>query len=572
MLAMSSVIERLTKISTVPDRSSGAFDAWIEQNDAIQFLEQNSRESEFLVYLSLGHNFLQTVLTPSKQVDIPDMEDLLKWDFTSNSWGVNYRFSDEDPTVWITVPLESAGSESLRGCEKLVFNRSFEGYDDRKSYIEILQKFTHIFDLHFVPHTNSYCRLDKHGDIEKVITCTDIPTVRGSFGGKVVTVDHQLLDDYMVLTDSTIVRAFDFTCIDSNFPGWGKDRKERSVANKELGYRITVDGGIGGYMRGVQVVRTRETIATLHHRLTHEGEGKKYASFIAQDWKNGGISEISCGPGHTANYFTKSDLPFELSPAFFRPEVLGKYKADPKKYKLEERSIGCRGSWHLQTYDINEAGQVHTYLIYLRYLPYEEQLYWKSFNEAPKGPISKRAVTTDMHGDFYTEYNALQSIRRVAHQLAEQNVPWWALRAPDLLDNVHYPATTSNEEWANELMALDKLLVEGFEEKWLRGKAIELGQAPLATEASLLLVTRCLRGLGFDDEHAKNTVSALRLLHHLRTKLKGHASGDDAHRLREAALARYGSFRKHFEALCGECDLAMQHIVEAFAGLGPARS
>ena len=109
---------------------------------------------------------------------------------------------------------------------------------------------------------------------------------------------------------------------------------------------------------------------------------------IAHDWKNKVVKEISSAPGATANYFTQSDLPFELSPAFFRPEVLSKYKADSEKYQLHERTISCRGTWSLQSYDINEAGQVHTYLVYLRHLPYEEQLHWKAHNEAPKGTIS----------------------------------------------------------------------------------------------------------------------------------------------------------------------------------------
>jgi len=72
------------------------------------------------------------------------------------------------------------------------------------------------------------------------------------------------------------------------------------------------------------------------------------------------ITEISCNPTCLANYFTKSDLPFEISPAFFRPEVLLRYKSDPDKYELTIRSISCRDAWYLQTYDINDAGQVHT--------------------------------------------------------------------------------------------------------------------------------------------------------------------------------------------------------------------
>ncbi|WP_446808486.1 hypothetical protein ACH50O_14495 [Methylomonas sp. 2BW1-5-20] len=90
-----------------------------------------------------------------------------------------------------------------------------------------------------------------------------------------------------------------------------------------------------------------------------------------------------------------SDLPFATSPAFFRPEVLLKYKADPDKYQIESRSIHCRGGWFLKSFDINEAGQVHAYLCDLSHLPYAEQLYWKSFNEPPKAGISTRAYRSD---------------------------------------------------------------------------------------------------------------------------------------------------------------------------------
>jgi hypothetical protein len=154
-------------------------------------------------------------------------------------------------------------------------------------------------------------------------------------------------------------------------------------------------------MRGIQLIRPLETISQYHDRLTRRDDSREYASFVAQDWKNRVIREISCAPGATANYFTKSDSPYETTPAFFRPEVLTKYKSDPSKYTLEERSISCRGAWSLRTYDINEAGQVHTYLVYLRDLPYAEQLYWKAFNEEPKAPLSKRAIGTDFEGQFW---------------------------------------------------------------------------------------------------------------------------------------------------------------------------
>jgi hypothetical protein len=54
--------------------------------------------------------------------------------------------------------------------------------------------------------------------------------------------------------------------------------------------------------------------------------------------------------------------------------------------------IDCRGGWSLRDFDTNEAGQVHAYICDLRNLPYQEQLYWKSFNES-LGPTYLRELS-----------------------------------------------------------------------------------------------------------------------------------------------------------------------------------
>jgi hypothetical protein len=58
------------------------------------------------------------------------------------------------------------------------------------------------------------------------------------------------------------------------------------------------------------------------------GANHQYATFKIFDRKNNRNVETSCAPGSITNYFTKNDLPWEISPAFFRPEVLTRYKAD----------------------------------------------------------------------------------------------------------------------------------------------------------------------------------------------------------------------------------------------------
>ncbi len=469
----------------------------------------------------------------------------------------------------ISPPLAHAGSKTLACGEQLVFSRSFDGRVGEKSYFEILQKFAHLFDLHFVPERKSYCRLDRRGDIEDVIRIVSRPKgVEDIFGETVITFDRELLDRYLAFTDSVLIRTFDFTRFrPGEFRGWPQSQETQQVLDVDLYYRSLIALGHGSFIRGFQIVRSQISKEMLFNPFGDKEQGEReYASFIAYDWKNGVIAEISCAPNRTANYFIDSELPHELSPAFFRPEVLLKYKSDSEKYRLQDRSISCRGTWHLQTYDINEAGQVHTYLAYLRSLPYEEQLYWKAYNEPPKGPISKRAVKTDFEGKWDLEYDPLSSLRTALLELTREGVRWWTLRSAKLPDQVHYPATSSADEWSNEILHLDQLVVEGFDEPWLRKTAQSVGRTLEPKFRSVKLVEECLIGLGFEEEHALQITEPFRNLHNMRSKLKGHAAGEDAAKIRQAALAGYGTYRAHFRSLCERCDKSIRTLSEAFGG------
>jgi hypothetical protein len=265
-----------------------------------------------------------------------------------------------------------------------------------------------------------------------------------------------------------------------------------------------------------------------------------------------------------ANYFTKSTLPFEITPAFFRPEVLSKYKSDREKYQLQSNSVSCRSAWYLKTFDINEAGQVHTYLIYLSHLPYEEQLHWKQYNEEPKAPLSERAIKIDLEGQFYEKYNPLPSLKSKLSKLDNLNVKWWKLRDINAPNKVHYPYTASKDEWAEEILNLDQLLVEGFEEKYLKTQAKTLNRNSDNKFRSLKLIEECLIGVGFDEDHARQILTPFHEVHNLRSKLKGHTSGQEAEMIRKDSLKKFQSFYKHFEHICAECDESLAIIIEAF--------
>ncbi len=180
------------------------------------------------------------------------------------------------------------------------------------------KKLAHVFELHYVSHKQAWCRLDEHGDVEPIVRITKLSKGRTGYGGTVITILRRVLDEYMLAGRLRLICAFDFTRYEpDNFHGWSDGREESSVSNKEFSYHLTVQPSVGSYLRGIQIVSPLETMEEYYHRLRHGDEPKQYASFIAHDGKNNVIAEISCAPGATANYFTKSDLPYEITPCIF---------------------------------------------------------------------------------------------------------------------------------------------------------------------------------------------------------------------------------------------------------------
>jgi hypothetical protein len=562
---MDILIEQLGRLSHKPEYGSEEYKNWVKQDDFLRFLQVIPGANDIILYASVPYfAFIYGVLVPQYLVTPPDVDDLDHWNcHPSSSWGITLNYGKGKlKKVSLSPPLDHTGSKTLDRGEQIMFTRHFDGRQEQRSYIEISQKLTHTFGLHWVPERDAYCRFDARGDVEEVVRVANFADQSLPEEGRVVTILRNTLDEYLVITDQVLLLLYDSTRFEpKSFGGWQNQGVEYQKQEPEIYYRIGRQGETASYIRGFQIIRpavSKEDIIRRHDR--GEIKERQYATFIALDWKHGEVRECSCDPKLLGNYFVKSDLPFETTPVFFRPEVLQKYKADTEKYQLSDRSITCRHAWHLETYDVNEAGQIHTYLIYLSYLPYEEQLYWKSFNEPPKGTISRRAFQTDFEGKWDSEYDPLQSLRRVLLELHESQVSWWTLRGSNLLEKVHYPVTKAADEWAKELHALDKLVVEGFVIGDLRARITILGLAFDKDWNSLKLLEEVLRGLGTDKDHTQEIVGPLLKLHFLRTKISGHASGKEAERIKVGVLKEHKTYSRHFRNLCTQCDKAIRTL------------
>ena len=554
----------LVELSRVPDTDRAT---WLDNaTESIQFLKKNLlNDEEILIYGSGPHFLTHAVLVPNSAITPPDHSDLSNSHIMpDDSWCIQRSYGGgEGHRVYLEPPLSHPGCKSLVGGEKMVFIRSFEGMKSHKPSIEINQKLVHSLNTHYLDERHAYCRLDQRGDIEDVISLyvDEVPDPWKKI--RAVSIRRHDLATYMALTNTSLIARFDFTrFIPSGFSSWdGAD--EQCYEAADLYYRHRVVPGHASYANGHIILRTTLTAEDLVEQWKTEDDisRRRYASFKIIDRKNKKLVETSCSPQHIVNYFTDSDLPWEISPAFFRSEVLQKYKADPEKYTIEDRSISCRNAWYLKTYDINDAGQVHTYIGYLAGLPYEEQLYWQSFNEWPKEDISKRAYQTDILGQFSDDDDPLGELKAQVERLDRDPPSWWRHRGKEIIDEVLYPATDSVEEWGNEVLALDHLTVEGLLPKPLRVIIDANGGTYEKDWASLKLLEVALSVTGRTEEQAKAIVDPLRELHLLRNPAKAHGDPSGRREKVEAARKQHGTLRNHFRDLAGRVRSSLKQVI-----------
>lgn len=557
-----------------PPSSEALRVAWVGgAEDSVAFLKSNSTHEEMILYASGPSVLIHGVLAPTSQVSPADQDDLMH-DFIDPeaSWCIERAYGGgEGHRIYLEPPLRTHRSESLIGGEKLVFRRRFQGVDEGPTPVEISQKLVHALDLYFIAERSAYCRLDARGDIEDVIRVIRFKEADRQYDA-VVTMLTKDLTQYMVVAGMSLVFFFDFTrFVPSNFGGWN-DLGRKEFRAPDLFY----NGGSGAgasYVNGRMVCRPAIKLEDLiaDWKREQDGSDRKYASFKIHDRKNNQHVETCCSPEHLSNYFQKSDLPWEISPAFFRPEVLHRFKADPEKFTMDNYSISCRGAWYLKSYDINDAGQVHAYIGDFAHLPWEEQIYWQSFNEWPKGAISKRAHQSDILGEFSTEYDPLNSIKRKVRLLDDAARSWWKPRDEKLADAARYPATDSVLEWGNEILALDQYLVEGFLDKPLRMLIEARGGKPEPSWRSIRLLQAYFEATGRTPEDAEAAVAPLKTLHNLRTPLRGHASPSAKRAAEVHARMAFGTLRAHYTDLAGKCDRTLDAILKSFGIDDPYR-
>ena len=543
-----------------------AYERWISASDQVALLDDNARTDELIIHASGPHFFVHTVSICKDVLSPLDQEDLLNWSDNPYKSRAFYDSGHKNAKVQIWESGTSLGSTTSEQTQQLIFMRHFDGLSGEPSYCDVLQEYSHLSDIHWRSEYSSFCRFDENGDFDHVVSvtlCEDQGEVT------LVSFKREPLELYLAASNSVLVRMFDFTLFQLHkFSRWPDQPESLRLENDILFYAQRIDPGKAGYVRGIQFVppsRSDDEIFSIQRAKLYEEKEGPWVEFEVYDFRNNRKTTVSTDPSTTTNYFVahENSLPYETSPAFFRPEVLSKYKTDREKYVVDEmgRSISCRNVWELRRFDVNEAGQVHAYICYLRDLPYEEQLYWRSFNEPTKDSISKRAFEHDIIGEWSSVPDPLSDLLSVVEKWHHKRVRWWKLRENNLFNHITTPHTSSRDEWAQAFMDLSQLIVEGFVPKAIKHE-LDTESVAYKKEGSLILLEKLLVAKSLLPQNKK--LEGLKTTYLIRTKVRAHSGSTQAKTLADDALRSHGTFANHFRYVCQIVTDELSLIQQAF--------
>ncbi|WP_367131909.1 hypothetical protein [Saccharothrix sp. HUAS TT1] len=393
-----------------------------------------------------------------------------EWDLLVGNGGPGFESYGEDTFRYVRI-----GDGPV---EPFVHSRSFPGAV--KSFNELSEEFRLFHNLYVDQKTGRHFLFDEAGDEVNVARVTPDR----------VEIRLRYLKEYLAVRDMCLLIFFEYNRTSVLTPLELGVTDEGRWEEKGTDYRfnqflVKPWFSIDAYksansisrLRGKKVVRPGSLAVG---RKPWESQ-RKYESFIIGTDDDGEDLSFTSDDDHLGNYFGKNpDAPHYLTPVFFRKQVLAKYYADARRYKITDSNLSCVNSWSLKI-DNNHSSYVTVFLGDLGHLPHKEQLYWKSFNVVPDGDISATYFGRSILGQWL-EPEAPDLLFKSRYerfgQKWHEKYGWYffkPLKAADshYFDTLHLPDDSNQAEFDSQVMALAKVLIERINEEEIR-KYIEV--------------------------------------------------------------------------------------------------
>ena len=550
MLSIGS--HRASKTDLVPD-------------PGLDWIVGTERGSEVIVYGSAEGVFLYTLII-YKDARQWDTEELLNWNFNAcDEWSIASQ-----PNQGWRRPLQDRGSPTFERADKLIYLRSNEGMLNSEMYVEIDQRLSQSLGLHWRDEASGWGRINGNGDWETILThCTETSS-RDRQSAQLVTMKRAALDSLANALGGEAITVFDVVQMAYRAtPDAGHDDRVKesiSPTGSRTIYRSSI--GVGAsYTRGIQILCPNSNPSWRIHGEADERLGVPLV-YKVFDWRNGKIRDVSYQNNDMTNYFeNKEGKAYDMSPAFFTPDVLTKYKRDDEKYEVSTNSIRCRNAWHLQYYNFDpEQNLVYAFIKDLKYLPSREQLHWMAHNVGPTraggkfGPITEHTERVLFCGEWDSDLAPLDKLKNVISEL--DGKWWWKSPESKHLARAGTAMTESVREWGEEVKYLHQIVVESLNERALRKHSVRNGMTKEEANRirSIKLLRSALVQAGMDDAEADSCVRVFSNLADSRNIGDAHRSTESRERLIRDMRKQHGTLNLAYTASVNECIKSLERI------------
>ena len=407
----------------------------------------------------------------------------------------------------------------MYGVEPLLYCRDFHGMKPRQ--YDISEEFRLYLNLYHDRHNDRYIHVDDRGnevvaaeiDLGRARVLTRL--LREYMAARQLALalffDHRAQSDLDLATAESAIAAIDKTTADRCY-SFSIGNIDRKAFSRLIGKKILLPPPIaecGAWPYDVE-------------------QPAQYVDFIVDVDEKGNSVLHSCDPGGLANYFGANEhAPHYLTPVWFRRDVLSKYYDQSDKFSVEDGYLRCGSLWGIQI-DNNMPDHVVVYLGDLgRDLPYEEQVYWRTFNVTSGG---RQSSATNFRRAFRAEFaDPSEPDLLFKQRYTQLNEAWlakfeWPLyRSPHAGDahifkQFRLPISEGLGEFDSQLLSLVKLVIDSLNEAELAKAA-----GALANEKGITKFERYLRGGNYPN--VDRDIAALRVLQNLRSSGVAHAKG-----------------------------------------------
>ena len=253
------LLNKLNVAATMPDEKN-KLDEWFENVPQLQILIDNINSDEYIACTLSKHLYIQTAIVPLDQLTNPDINDLLGWGISSTDYRICQWETFEPDSKPYLEETNLLGCKSIKKSQSLIFHRRLEGVNDSyANYFELLQEFAHVSGIHWRNERSAYCNLDKNDDLNNIVSVSREPI-------NLVTINRKTLDEYLYLSNSAIVRVFDFTLVGKGFQSW--NQANEVTEQIESTHFRQCQSFNGSYTRGFQIITPKDSDKDINKRVS----------------------------------------------------------------------------------------------------------------------------------------------------------------------------------------------------------------------------------------------------------------------------------------------------------------